>query len=33
MRKRGGYKGRMGRGNQRVRRLNYAVPTRGGFRL
>lgn len=33
MKRRGGYKGRMGRGNKRVRSLNFAAPTRGGFRL
>lgn len=27
------YSGRRGRGGDRVRRLNTAVPSRGGFRL
>lgn len=27
------FNGRRGRGNDRVRRLNTAAPTRGGFRL
>lgn len=30
---RGIYRGRRGRGGDRVRRLNFAFPTRGGFRL